>query len=116
MTDDELLDSAAKAIGYDLHINLAGAAQLWKDGKYVCFWNPLEDDSDAMRLAVQAGIAVTPYPIYEYTKHSVIAKQYRKSDMMRETNPTEVIEIYRDNPEAATRRAIVRAAALVSAR
>ena len=75
-------------------------------------WNPLAADGDALRLAVILGISITPYPIYaEDARHSVLAKQRRRSDTLRETNPTEVIELYRDDPCAATRRAITRAAA-----
>lgn len=75
-------------------------------------WNPLTDDGDALRLAAKLGISITPYPIYNsLQRHSVIAKQRRSSDTMREANPTEVIELYGDDPAAAWRRAIVRCAA-----
>jgi hypothetical protein len=69
-------------------------------------WNPLADDGDALRLAVACGIAVTPYPIYEWPKQSVVAA--RRSI---ESSSTEVVELYGENPDVATRRAIVRAAA-----
>ena len=52
-TDRELLELAAKAIGHELHVNHVHASQLYKDGEYVCFWAPLEDDGDALRLAVK---------------------------------------------------------------
>lgn len=47
----ELLELAARAIGFYLHVNHVEATQLYKDGEYVCFWNPLTDDGDALRLA-----------------------------------------------------------------
>jgi hypothetical protein len=108
MDDRTMLELAAKAAGYEYA----------RHGGYIVVdgipgnWNPLTDDGDALRLAVSLGISITPYPIYaEDARHSVLAKQRRRSDTLRETNPTEVIELYRDDPCAATRRAITRAAA-----
>ena len=52
MTDRELLEAAAKA---------AGMNHLWVDeiDSVSPEWNPLEDDGDAMRLAVGLNLAVT---------------------------------------------------------
>jgi len=98
--DKELLTLAAKAAGINM--------DSWED----CGWSPLSDDGDALRLAVRLGISLTPYPIYQQDdRHSVIAKQRRTTDTLREINPTEIVEVYGDDPYAATRRAIVRAAA-----
>jgi hypothetical protein len=58
-------------------------------------------------------LAVIPYPIYAQPKHSVVAKRYRDGSVVyrnRELNIEEV-EVYECDPCAATRRAIVRAAA-----
>ena len=118
ITDRELLELAAKAAGYDV---------VWNE-HWQCFqhrnpspdkfghvrhpWVPLDDDGDALRLAVKLGISITPYPIYnDEARHSVIAKQRRHSDTLREANPTEVIELHDGDPAAAWRRAIVRCAA-----
>ena len=92
MTDRELLELAAKAAGIYLTIEWLGHE------KYKPDWNPLTDDGDALRLAVQLRI--------------------------RMLFPTEIgqdkVEIYGLNrhtealftdPYAATRRAITRAAA-----
>lgn len=111
MTDKELLELAAKAADVNLQQWLSGFVEL-RDG-IITAWNPLKDDGDALKLAVKLGITVTPYPIYAKPKHSVIAKQYRNTDSMRERNPTEVVEIYNNDSMAATRRAIVRCAALL---
>ena len=116
MTDKELLKLAAKAAGF---ANWSYASEESgvcvelgsKRGAITSYWNPLPDDGDALRLAVKLGLSITPYPIYQPEKHSVIVKQRRTSDTMREANPTEVMEMYKDAPYAATRRAIVRAAA-----
>lgn len=74
------------------------------DRTYV--WNTLENYNQALQLAVKCGIAVTPYPIYEWPKHSVVAA--RKS---LEDSRTEVVEPYGDDAVAATCLAITRAAA-----
>ena len=109
MTDRELLELAARAAGYSVRTDLTYEGVIViNDG---VFWNPLTDDGAALRLSVKLGISITPYPIYNADRHSVICKQRRKSDTMREANPTEVIELYGNDPYAATRRAIVRAAA-----
>ncbi len=111
MTDAEyqLLELAAKAAG-ELYTERAPEGGLYlSNGED---WNPLADDGDALRLAVKLGISTLPYPVYnEGERNSVIAKQRRRSDTLREANPTEVIELYGADPYAATRRAIVRAAA-----
>ena len=110
MTDKELLELAAKAAGIE-HNDRYGKG-LWVGEFYSGKeWNPLTNDDDALRLVVKLGISITPYPVYSTEHHSVICKQRRKSDTMREKNPTEVIELYGNDPYAATRRAIVRAAA-----
>lgn len=74
-------------------------------------WNPRDNSGDSFELAVKLGISITPYPIYNTERHSVIAKQRRPSDTLRERNPTEFIELYGDDPCAAARLAILRAAA-----
>jgi hypothetical protein len=121
MEDRELLERAAKAAGMDgqwceFHGMDVGqdaygigdpCVHRWGDK----IWNPLTDDGDALRLAVTLGLAVEPYPFYADVKHSVIVKKRRRGDQMREMNPTEVVELYGEDPPAATRRAIVRAAA-----
>ena len=119
-TDRELLELAAKAAGlpyikplpeYDGSLGL----EVGSDNPMRCrSWNPLTDDGDALRLAVELGLSVVPYPIYQPEKHSVLVKQRRQSDTMREANPTQVIELYGGDPCAATRRAIVRAAAKIA--
>lgn len=120
-TDKELLELAAKAAeiridksqtnggGYEnTGFDMLGNAVL--DWHHMITWNPLVDDGDALRLAVKLGISITPYPIYESPKHSVIAKKYLSLNF-RAVNEIESLEIYNDDQYAATRRAIVRCAA-----
>lgn len=107
----ELLEKAAKAVGYSARTDLTYEDGVVVDGGIV--WKPHTDDGASRRLQVALGISVTPYPIYSLPKHSVIAKQHRNGGQMREANPTEVVEVYGDDPEAATRLAVLRCAAAV---
>ena len=81
MTDRELLELAAKAAGLS-HPD----GWDWIRNPLGYSWNPLEDDGDALRLAVRVGIDVSKAQIEFWDKHST-------------------------DPLAATRRAITRAAA-----
>lgn len=98
MTDKELLELAAKAAGIEHFWTKNGNLVLTApDGKQ---WNPLSDDGDALRLAVAIGI--------EYRRitlpHAVGVQAYDGTIQA-------VYERYNNDPYAATRRAIVRAAA-----
>lgn len=92
MTDRELLELAAKA---------AAMKDVWWDESGYGYpdpsnhWNPLTDDGDALRLAVKLGIHLTNSNTYAW------ASQYW----------VDATESLGDDPYAATRRAIVRAAA-----
>ena len=98
MSDRELLGLAARAAG-DIPNAVIGA----EPGYYWCGdtcrqqWNPLTDDGDALRLAVKLGIDVQQFGtgFVEAWKHPHQASA----------------EDYGTDPYAATRRAIVRAAA-----
>lgn len=89
MTDREMLEAAAKAAGYDVEWQ-AGLETGWMVGG--SWWNPLTDDGDALRLAVKLRLDVFFGTNYVIARGSV-------------QTPTV------DGPAAATRRAIVRAAA-----
>ena len=84
MEDRQLLELAAKAIGKEL-------TEFWN-------WNPLTDDGDAMRLAVKLKMSVSVW----FDKTAV------------ESDEAETVkEPHLDDPYAATRRAIVIAAAKI---
>jgi len=114
MTDREMLELAARAAGLKEFTEINGrfavrtrftGMQDWSP------WNPLTDDGDALRLAVKLGLHVMQYPIYDEPKHSAIAK---KSNRLLDGHCVDTcvgIEVYDSDPYAATRRAIVRAAA-----
>jgi hypothetical protein len=100
MTDKELLENAAKAMGYKY---MNGA--LW-DGRDVVeyLWHPQDDDGQAMRLAVKLKMDV----IFDFDRVVVC---FGASDEF-------VTEYFYLLPEptdtyAATRRAIVRAAVVI---
>ena len=117
ITDRELLELAAKAAGYTtnhpwnaerLTMNPPVDALVVQDanGLVHTAWNPLDDSGAAMNLAVDLDLAIVPYPIYNKQKHSVLV-QKRNLDESR----FEKMELHGDDPRAATRRAIVSAAA-----
>jgi hypothetical protein len=102
MNDRELLELAAKACQYK-YMNSA----LW-DGRDVVEygWNPLEDDGQALRLAVKLGLDVCIDTKIEREPCTHVIGF--RSDLGSGT--LDAIENHGD-PYAATRRAIVRAAA-----
>lgn len=93
MADTDLLKMAAQAVGYQ--ITWENEAVL-PDGSSIR-WSPLTDDGDALRLAVRLDIHIGPNP----GKERVIA--YTAAHIAEEPHG--------DDKHAATRRAIVRAAA-----
>lgn len=97
MTDRELLELAAKAAG----VALLGPAVngFFISDKYgdPVYWNPLTDDGDALRLAVKLGMTITAADIGA----TVDCEDVTRAD----------VDV--NDPFAATRRAIVRAAAEV---
>jgi len=112
MTDRELLEKAAKAAGIEVPKKLNNwltygdkyGFQWWNmDGtKTEKTFNPLNDDGDALRLAVKLKLVVdwsdVGYATWVYT---------------RTENNQSVFEPHEGDPYAATRRAIVKAAAVI---
>lgn len=92
-TDRELLEMAAKAARY----------QYAKHGGYIVVdgipgnWNPLSDDGDALRLAVKLEIELW----------------FGNGGLNASGMSMDIEEDYGEDPAAATRRAIVRAAAAI---
>lgn len=104
-SDRELLEAAAKAAGLRGHRYCDAwevmAAYTLQDGYHGPSWNPLTDDGDALRLAVALRIQVLVEGCSTF-----VAPFYRGS-----ANATEP---HGDDADAATRRAIVRAAAAMA--
>ena len=104
MTDKELLEQAAKAAGYDLSIACWTIDAFWfpenDDGEHIA-WNPLTDDGDAMRLVVKLGLHIDP--------EDDCVDVWDGATNLCDT------QYFNDDPYAATRRAIVIAAAEIGA-
>ena len=97
MTDRELLELAAKAAGMEV-IHDAADRGLWIHG-VEDEWNPLTDDSDALRLAVKLQLFI------QINSGSATAWKWRGENWYEQASD------YADDMGATTRRAIVRAAA-----
>lgn len=89
MNDRELLELAAKAVGYFIISVQHEKLNVTNDHKKNFHWNPLTDDGDALRLAVTLRILNLDDALFYGDK---------------------TID-FQDDPYAANRRAIVRAAA-----
>ena len=100
MEDQELLEAAAKAAGLSVYFDDAGQCckRQPRDPMGTWLWNPLEDDGDALRLAVKLRLEVD-------CEHDPICVG---------TSEMGVRERQEADPYAATRRAIVRAAAAMA--
>ena len=94
MIDRELLELAAKAAGFLAPLDYDNnAGLLFKNGDG--YWNPLTDDGDALRLAVKLRIDL----LHAFDTRTAMAEN------------TSGYAAEGPDPYAATRRAIVRAAA-----
>ena len=103
MTDRELLELAAKAAGITLEWdgNPDDWMPMYYKGKTYHGWNPLDDDVDALRLAVQLRLMIA---WDRWNDNDYVCIRHRDLD--------EEIGIQIDqDPNKTVRRAIVRAAA-----
>jgi hypothetical protein len=100
MTDRELLELAAKAADIELwheDVFTKGLTQKISQSGILC-WNPLADDGDALRLAVKLRLHVSVFA--DDIGIGTFGDGYTETKL-------------RDDPYAATRRAITRAAAAI---
>jgi len=123
MTDRALLELAAKAAGLTINAKQqaerdkivdASAASLWlTDGTTA--WNPIKHDSDALHLAVKLRLSIESDASVEVGYYPGIGGEYDIGVEVwlvhADGTSTTVFELYDKDPHAATRRAIVRAAA-----
>jgi hypothetical protein len=104
MSDRELLELAAKAAGYD-------PARVTDDGVVLMRgirvnWKPLDDDGDALKLAVVLNIGIRSHGPDHWQQPNTSVALYD----IGEHGGGRVTVPHGNNPSAATRRAIVRAA------
>lgn len=99
MTDRELLELAAKAAGIKTRKPHYTDALMVEKNTGGCIavvsWNPLTDDGDALRLAVKLKL---------FPQMAIMGSLVGFDEM-------DIFEPFSPEPQAATRRAIVRAAA-----
>ena len=100
MSDRELLELAAKAAGHSVRTDLTYEAGIVIDDGII--WNPLADDGDALRLAVKLRIVID--------RSEVKPAAFCYCDYKDQATEG-FVENHGNDPYAATRRAIVRAAA-----
>ena len=104
MNDRELLELAAKACGYEhyryctAHMALVPEPE-GEDVLPFSVWNPLTDDGDALRLAIELRLDISFLEGFE----EITVEDYHCSHRARED--------YKSDMAAATRRVIVRTAA-----
>lgn len=106
MISTTTLKNAAFAIEHDLFTDPDGANYLVKDGAILRRWEPLDDDGDALRLAVKLGMRIYIYPGAGDDCTVVANDELRSSE-------THIQEAHGDDPDLATRVAIVRAASAI---
>lgn len=112
MTDREMLEMAAKAAGNVALIHNANTGEKYfgvvPNNKHchggTARWNPLTDDGDALRLAVRLHIEIEPVP---FGGRAIVRDDDDYGEQFDEESSDRM---------AATRRAIVRAAAEIGKR
>ena len=95
-SDRELLELAAKAAGREVWFDPQGRCC---EMGYSVEWNPLTDDGDALRLAVRLSL--------------MLDTAYNGCTAVGSATLCEILEPHNTDRYAATRRAIVRAAAAI---
>ena len=101
-THRELLEAAAKAAGLDVDFRREDSELGVPFRGTATWWNPLTDDGDALRLAVKLKLMV-----------NIGGVLIDGVQVQSPSEPVIVVEPYSQGPHVATRRAIVRAAAMI---
>ena len=104
-SDRELLELAAKAAGYDVSSDGEGGLTIPVRRGVCRDWDPLTDGGDAMRLAVELGLVVCVMRSAGFTGIYLPACSIG--------GKYDEVQHHGNNANAATRRAIVSAAATI---
>ena len=99
-TDRELLELAAKGAGIEVYVAKGGGSWRNDGSKIWPHWNPLEDDGDALRLAVRLRMLVD-------------VGLNEKSSVEAQAHGSNFLCVERGVDSESVRRAIVRSAAEV---
>lgn len=117
MSDHELLALAAKAAGRTLGPEWdCYNVGIWVDGTGKgdgALWSPLTDDGDALRLANSLGLTVRPH--LNHMQAFRLGYKSTKASEPYKYNPDKAATVQPER-DAAARRAIVRAAALIGSK
>lgn len=123
MTDQQLLELAAKAAGLNIKAQSVNVDDRWiglivgeKHTREKKFWNPFTDDGDALRLAVKLGLKVSPYVFFSercQLAASAVQSGGGMTEDIRGVFPAYSESFIQHDPYAATRRAITCAAAAI---
>jgi hypothetical protein len=109
LTDRELLEAAAKAAGNGAQWYAGFGMGIDSGGAIPLIWNPLDEDGDALRLAVKLGMTLDNIRRGYMAEH-IVAVSEGANMHDRHT----AYEPIKPDPYAATRRAIVMAAAMAN--
>ena len=121
--DRELLEWAAKSVGIKLEINVYGSgnydAGFWTAyggiGRHSWYpWDPIKDDGDALRLAVKLALRIDYCSVLYVAQKPSCWVSWVPGGMKNRI--TQVLYEFDNDPCAATRRAIVKAAAEIGRR
>ena len=115
MEERDILKSAAKAAGYDVIFNDSGYFSKANGGGLHILgphWNPLENDGDAFRLAVDLKIEIYYEGSNVSVRKAVLSRE--KNDERRGKDGVDMSIDATGGCYAATRRAIVLVAAAIA--
>ena len=117
MTDKELLELAAKAAGYEFTFSrrLATTYEWMLPDSMFIQWNPLEDDGQALRLAVKLGLSIDTTENVMVDERNGFGEYEKATDVWfvdpKTAQTFSAMEVHEYDPYTPTRRAIVRASA-----
>lgn len=114
MNDTDLLKLAAIAAGLPLSVEWDASTEgilIGQGEGDLKVWNPLADDGEALRLAVDVGLFIELFTegVFAQEKMGMVTARAFLNDSLASVDIDEPFEA--GDPYAATRRAIVRAAA-----